>query len=163
MLRWIHLLFLISVGLCLTSGGCQKEQSVVTPDASHSADSISDPQGDIFDFTALRGNWLIVAGDGEQSGKTVQISDETTYHWELPSGLSVAVVFEPSAAAPPGLVYLSFESAEDTEELGGGGPRKGIARSAANGEVEIVVSSSAVADYPSGDAASVPAFKLRKQ
>lgn len=149
------LLALIAVGL--SGGGCQKGQPVAEPEELR-----QDGFADTFSFKTLQGEWLIAGSNGEASGDAVHISDKSSYQWQTPSGTSVVVVFEPSASSPTGLVYLTFESAEDSVALGGGGPRKGIARRAANGDVEIIVSPSAGHDFPSDTADAESELTLRR-
>lgn len=118
------------------------------------------PAGE-FDFAAMQGEWSIVGADGGV-GETVTISEAASYAWSIPGRPDASLVFQPDAESPQGVVKLTYESTEDTEEVGGGGPRKAIARRADNGDVEILVGRSAADDYPGVDSDLTPECVLRR-
>jgi len=146
----------------LLLGGCREEQQATAPAVQGQGDASESP-ADALDLAAMQGEWLIVGDDGEELGDTVVISDAVAYEWKKPNGMRVSVVFDPAASSESGVVMLTFENAEDSEAMGGGGPRKAFARRTDNGDVEIIVALSAGHDYPMDDAEGMPELRLRRK
>jgi hypothetical protein len=65
-----------------------------------------------------------------------------------PNGLMSTVTLQDFDPTGGGIAYLLIESVEDTPAMGGGGPRKAIARITAAGQLEIMAARSGGADYP---------------
>ena len=64
------------------------------------------------------------------------------------NGVTSSIELQGYDATGSGVAYFLVETPEDTEEMGGGGPRKAIGRITAGGQLEIVEARSADADYP---------------
>lgn len=65
-----------------------------------------------------------------------------------PNGLMSTVTLQGFDPADGGTAYLLIESNEDTPEMGGGGPRKAIARVTPVGQLEIIAARSSSFNYP---------------
>ena len=117
--------------------------------------------------TSPVGLWEVVKMDftgkanSKFTGGEFMIGEDDTGWWRIPGGRNATFKLVCKLHDKKSKLYrFTIEGSEDAISAGGGGPRKGLLRITAKGEIEMLETTSAIDDYPKDFTA--PSLKANK-